>query len=161
MDKEIPGLRLSLPGVKEERDRQPRWLGDYSYINLNTETLPIDALFSMQYGRALERLIREVAIAVLALGPMHTLKEDVSDSFYHIDLRPTDAPKPGIIFLIRRRRQGVSSDTTNLPYGMENFPPIFCTAAETVVDLVNEALHCNTPALPHRLDDMAEAIVRE
>ena len=44
---------------------------------------------------------------------------------------------------------------------MENFPPIFCTATETVADRANEALHCNTPALPHRLDDMAEAIVRE
>ena len=86
MAKEIPGLTLSLPGVKEERDRRQRWLGDYSYINLNTETLPIDALYSMQYGRALQRLSREVHIAVLALGPLHTLKADVSESFYHIDL---------------------------------------------------------------------------
>ena len=31
---------------------------------------------------------------------------------------------------------------------------------ETVVDLANAALHCNTPDLLHRLDDMVESIVR-
>ena len=34
-------------------------------------------------------------------------------------------------------------------------------AIETVTDLVNVALRCNTPALPHNLDDMAKAIFRE
>ena len=43
----------------------------------------------------------------------------------------------------------------------KNSPPIFCTATEIVADLVNAALHCNTPALLHRLDDMVEAIIRE
>ena len=32
---------------------------------------------------------------------------------------------------------------------------------ETVVDLANAALLCNTSALPHMLDGMAEPIVRE
>ena len=34
--KELPGLRLNLPGVKEERYQKPQWIGDYSYINLNS-----------------------------------------------------------------------------------------------------------------------------
>ena len=33
--KEIPGLRLRPPGVKEERDLRPQWLGYYSFSNLN------------------------------------------------------------------------------------------------------------------------------
>ena len=48
-----------------------------------------------------------------------------------------------------------------LPMGWKIFPPIFCTATETVADLENAALRCNTPPLPHRLDDTAVAIVRE
>ena len=32
---------------------------------------------------------------------------------------------------------------------------------ETVEDLANSVLRCNTPALPHSLDDIAKAIVRE
>ena len=29
--KGLPGLRLIPPGVKVERNRRPRWLGDYSF----------------------------------------------------------------------------------------------------------------------------------
>ena len=49
--KRLPGLRLSLPGVKIERDRRPRWLGNYSFNPINAETLPICDLSAMQYGR--------------------------------------------------------------------------------------------------------------
>ena len=30
--KRLPGLRLSPAGMKVERDRRPRWLGDYIYF---------------------------------------------------------------------------------------------------------------------------------
>ena len=33
--KELPGLRLISLGVKEEQYRQPWWIGNYSYSNLN------------------------------------------------------------------------------------------------------------------------------
>ena len=42
----------------------------------------------------------------------------------------------------------------------KNLPPIFCTAIETVEDISNAALLCNTPDFPYRLDDMSEYIVR-
>ena len=45
--------------------------------------------------------------------------------------------------------------------GWEISPPIFCTTTETVADLANAALRCNTPTLLHRLDVMVEVIVRE
>ena len=79
--KELPGLSMILQGVKEDRDWRPWWLGYYSYSNLNSETLPIVVLSVMQYGRSLDRLIREVFIADLALGPMHILRADASDGF--------------------------------------------------------------------------------
>ena len=56
------------------------------------------ALSAKQYGPALDCLIREVVIADPTLGPVYVLKEDVSDGFYHIELRPTDAPKLVLIF---------------------------------------------------------------
>ena len=67
---ELLELRLSLLGVKEERYRQLLWLGDYSYINLNTETLPIVPMPAMEHGQALECLIMEVDIDDPTLGPM-------------------------------------------------------------------------------------------
>ena len=45
--------------------------------------------------------------------------------------------------------------------GWKKLPPIFYTVMDTLADLANAALHCNTPALPHRLDYMVEIIVRE
>ena len=51
--KDIPGLRISPPGVKEEEDICPGWLGGYSFINNNTDTLSIYALSTMQYDQVL------------------------------------------------------------------------------------------------------------
>ena len=45
--KRLPGLRLSLPGMKVERDRRPRWLGNYSYFKTNADTLPVACLSSI------------------------------------------------------------------------------------------------------------------
>ena len=33
--KDLLGLRLILPVVNEDRDRQPQWLGYYSFSNIN------------------------------------------------------------------------------------------------------------------------------
>ena len=96
--KGLPGLRLSPPGVKVERDRRPRWLGDYSFFLTNADTLRIACLSAMQYSRALDRLIRKIVYADPALGYVYLLKADVSDGFYRIGLRPTDAPKLGLVF---------------------------------------------------------------
>ena len=101
--KRLPGLRLSPPGVKIERDRRPRWIGDYSFNTINAETLPICDLSAMQYGRCLDRLLREIVYADPKLGPVHTIKADVSDGFYRIGLGPSDAAKLGLVFTIGRQ----------------------------------------------------------
>ena len=98
VSKYLPGSRPIPPGVKKERDQRPRWIGCYSSSKLNYKTLPIVIMYSMQYVRALERLIREVVIYDLALVPVYVLKADVSDSFYCIGLQPTGAPNMGLVF---------------------------------------------------------------
>ena len=97
VDKGLLGIRLSPPGVKVERDQRPHWLGDYSYFKTNAETLPVAFLSAMQYGRALDRLIREIVYAYPARDYVYMLKADISDGFYRIGLRPEDAPKLGLI----------------------------------------------------------------
>ena len=84
MSKELLGLRLILPGVNYKRYQRPWWLGNYSYSNIHCKTLPISALSAIQYGRALEYLIREVFISDPSLGPVQFIKVGVSDSFYCI-----------------------------------------------------------------------------
>jgi hypothetical protein len=41
--KEFLQLCLSPPGVVPQRDRRPRWIVDYSFYNVNQETLPLIA----------------------------------------------------------------------------------------------------------------------
>ena len=66
--KRLPGLRFSPTRVKVERNRRPRWLGDYSYFKTNTDILPVASLSAMQYGQALDRLIRKIVFEDPALG---------------------------------------------------------------------------------------------
>ena len=75
----LPGLRLRPLGVKVEWDRRPSWPSDYSYFKTNAETLPVACLSSMQYGRALDRLLRKIFFGEPALGPVYMFKADVSD----------------------------------------------------------------------------------
>ena len=51
----------------------------------------------MQYGRDLERLIRDFFISNPALGPMHILKTAAGDGLYRIGLLPMDDPKLGLV----------------------------------------------------------------
>ena len=112
----------------------------------------------MQYGRALDRLIREIVYTDPALGYVYLLKANVSDGFYRIGLRPEDAPKLGLIFHRGEEEEPMVATPLTLPMGWKNSPPLFCTATETVADLSNEALRYHQPSKQHQLDDRAEAI---
>ena len=157
--KRLPGLRLSPPGVKVERDRRPRWLGDYSYFKTNAKNLPVACLSATQYGRALDRLLREIAFADSALGYVYLLKANVSNGFYRIGLRPEDTPKLGLILPIGANEEPMVANPLTLPMGWKNSPPLFCTATETVADIANEYLRSHQPSRPHKLDGRAEAVV--
>ena len=65
--KELPGLRLSPPVVKDEQDCLPMWIDNYIYSDKKSDKLHIAALSAMQYGRASDRLIIEVVILDPAL----------------------------------------------------------------------------------------------
>ena len=91
----------------------------------------------MQYGRTLDCLLREIVFADPDLGPVYLLKADVLDGFYRIGLRPEDAPKLGLIFLNGTDEEPMVAIPLTLPTGWKNFPPILCTATETVVDIAN------------------------
>ena len=95
-------MRLLPPGVKEERYKRTGRLKEYSFSELNSKTLPIAAMYAMQYGHEFYHLIREVVISDLVLVLVHVLNADVSDSFYRIGLRPTDSHKLGIVFPLER-----------------------------------------------------------
>ena len=154
----LPGLRLSPPGCVPQRDRRPRWICDYSWSDINTETLPIAATESMQFGHALDRLLREILMADPKLGPVHLMKIDISDGFYRINLNIDDIPKLGVVFPTAPGDEPLVALPLVLPMGWKNSPPIFTTATETIADLANQRLQSHQLAQPHHLDTLAESI---
>ena len=134
---------------------------DYSFWGINEETLPLAALDSMQFGHALERLLREILLASPKNGPVYLMKLDIADGFYQIDLNIQDIPKLGVIFPTNPGNESLVALPLVLPMGWTNSPPIFSTATETIADIANQRIRSATNILPHRLDNLAHNIVPE
>ena len=56
----LPQLRLSPLGIIPQRDRRPRLIVNYSFYGVNDETLKMMPAESMQFGRALERILYSI-----------------------------------------------------------------------------------------------------
>ena len=136
----LPGLRLSPPGVVPQRDRRPRWICDYSYSDVNEETIKLYADEAMQFGHALDRLLRQILLADPSSGPVKIIKVDISDGFYRLCLSPTDIPKLAVVFPTLPGQQRLVALPLVLPMGWKNSPPIFSTATETIADIANQRL---------------------
>ncbi len=154
----LPGLRVSPPGVVPQRERRPRWICDYSWWNINRDTLPLAALEAMQFGHALDRILRELLLADPTLGPIYLIKLDISDGFYRIALNIEDIPKLGVAFPPLPGHEPLIAFPLVLPMGWTNSPPIFSTATETIADLANARLQQPGVPPPHHLDTLAESI---
>ena len=156
--KDLPGLRLSPPGVVPQRERRPRWICDYSWWGVNADTLPLAVMEAMQFGHALDRILREVLLANPTHGPVHLIKVDLSDGFYRVDVNIDDIPKLGVVFPTTPGTTPLVAFPLVLPMGWTNSPPIFSTATETIADLANHRLRLHLPTPPHPLDVLAAAV---
>lgn len=157
----LPGLRIAPPGVVEQRERRPRTIIDYSFNGVNSETLPLAAMEAMQFGHALDRILREILLSDPALGPVKMMKIDLSDGFYRVALNIDDIPKLGIVFPTKPGEEQLIAFPLVLPMGWCNSPPHFSTVTETAADLTNARLAADAPDIPHPLDDAAEAATPE
>ena len=140
--KDLPGLRLSPPGVVPQRERWPCWICDYSYYQINDETVDLFFKESMQFGHALGRILREILLSNPAFGPVNLIKINIADGFYRLDVNPGDIPKLVVIFPTLPGQPRMVALPLVLPMGWKNSPPVFCTATETAADLANQKL-CN------------------
>ena len=155
---DLPGLRVSPPGVVPQRDRRPRWICGYTWSQVNQETLPLAPLEAMQFGHALDRILRELLLSDPALGPVHLLKLDISDGFYRVNLNVDDIPKLGVAFPTRPGEPKLVALPLVLPMGWKNSPPIFSAATETIADLANQRIRAGVTPAAHPLDVAAEAV---
>ena len=152
--KDIPGLRLSPIGVVPQRDRRPRTIVDYSFYYVNDDTDKQALPEAMQFGRALDRLLRTVWTADPTHGPVFLLKIDLSDGFYRVRLAPEDLAGLGVVFPIGNKEQPLVAFPLVLPMGWTESPPHFCATTETAVDIANGLFHWWHPP-PHPLEPAA------
>ena len=129
--KELPGLRLSPPRVVPQRDRRPRWIVDYSWWNVNQETLPLAPKGAMQFGNTLDHILREILLADPAYGQTEMMKVDIADGFYRIQLNVNDISKLGVVFPTKEGKEPLVAFPLVLPMGWVNSPPAFCAVTET------------------------------
>jgi hypothetical protein len=155
--KDLPNLRLSPLGVVPQRERRPRLIVDYTFNGVNDETVKMMPNESMQFGRALERVLYSIHHANPHHGPVYVSKTDLADGFYRIPLTASGIPNLGVILPIFPNEEQLVAFPLVLPMGWVESPPAFCAATETIADLAN-----NLPArhsLPkHPLEDVASTI---
>jgi hypothetical protein len=154
----LPRLRIPPPGVIPQRDRRPHWIVDYSWWTFNSDTLPLAALDSMQFGHALDRILREILLSNPAFGPVFLMKLDISDGFYCIALNVNDIPKLSVAFPTAPGDDPLVVFPLVLLMGWKNSPPVFSMATETIADLTNTRIRRLAAPLPHHLDDLTDSI---
>ena len=113
-----------------------------SLVSITHQGAPPEA---MQFGRALERVLRKVATADPTQGLLYLLKIDLSDGFYRVCLRVQDAPMLGVAFPVAPGEPLLTAIPLVLPMGWTESPPYFCTTTETIVDLANLYSHSMGP----------------
>jgi hypothetical protein len=137
----LTDLRLSPMAMKEERDRRPRMLGDHLDSGVNASTLPCEYPEAMQFGRTLQRLLYRIHHANPAFGPVYLLKVDISDGFYRLRLRPSDAAKLALIMPPYDGEPQLVAVPLACTMGWTNSPPSFCVLSETIADVTNDRLY--------------------
>ena len=147
-----PGLRLSPIGVVPQRARRPRPIVDYTFYGTNDATQPNAPMEAMQFGRALDRLLRKILLANPARGRVYLIKIDLKDGFYRIDLGLSGTPSLGVVFPSAPGEPPLVALPLRLPMGWKNSPPLFSAATETIADITNQAVLHHQQAAPHPMD---------
>jgi hypothetical protein len=79
MVEEFQHLRLSPLGVVPQCDRRPWTICDYSFYDVNGNTVPLAPSDAMQFDKALHRLIAVIVAADPRFGPVYLSKIDIAN----------------------------------------------------------------------------------
>ena len=147
-----PHLKLSPAGVVPQCTRHPWSIMDYSFTEVNHHSLPIAPTHSMQMGYALQRILQTIAYANPAFGPPLLCKFDLSDGYYHVPISPKAALELAIVKPGFARHKSLVALLLCLPMGWKNSPPYFCAFTESIADIANASIQCQTDWPPHSLE---------
>jgi hypothetical protein len=153
--KDMVDLRLSPLGVVPQRERRPRVIADYSFYDVNADTLKLGPEAAMQFGKAIERLLNTAVRAHPRFGPILHYKVDISDGFYRITLSTSGVKKLGVLLPPFPGSPPLVAFPLVLPMGWTDSPPFFWVFTETICNLTNKELNKNMRYPRHSLEDTA------
>jgi hypothetical protein len=120
-----PYLRISPMGVIPQRDRRDRVIVDYSFSNVNVDTVPIAPSESMQFGRTLDRILYKIYHAHQRYGPVYMIKIDIADGFYRLPVSSSHIPTLAVVFPHLPGEEPLVALPLVLPMGWVSSPPLF------------------------------------
>ena len=153
--KDLPELRISPLGVVPQRERRPRVIVDYSFYDVNRDTVKLAPQESMQFGKTLSRMLQGLAKANPIHGDCYIYKVDVSDGFYRVWLCTSSVAKLGVVLPRIPGQPDLVAFPLVLPMGWTESPPYFSVLTETVCDLTNRDLERNIRYPSHPLEPIA------
>jgi hypothetical protein len=149
-------LRISPMGVVPQTDRRDRPIVDYSYSQVNADTLPVAPAEAMQFGQAFDRIIHKLHHANPAYGTPYMIKIDLSDGFYRLPLSTSTLLRLAVAFPNLPGEPLLVAIPLVLPMGWVASPPLFCALTETIADLANNRLTSPYGLPLHRLSHVAD-----
>ena len=123
--KDLPGLRISPLGVKEERERKPRLVCDHSFFGVNQHTLLRTPPEAMQFGGTLGWILHAIRHADPKHGPVFLSKYDIKDGFYRLFLDADDCPMLGVTLPHYAGEEPLIAIPLVLTMGWAESPPTF------------------------------------
>lgn len=102
----------------------PRLIVDYTFSGVNDATVPLAPKESMQFGRALQRVMSNIVGAETRYGPVFLSKIDIADGFYRVWLQATGIPKLGFTLPTTPGQPFLVAFPLALPMGWVESPPI-------------------------------------
>ena len=111
-----------------------------SFFGVNANTLRLAPPESMQFGRALWRLLDKIHHANANFRPVYLSKVDLSDGFFRLWLRPEDTLQLAVLFPTRKGEPPLIGIPLIYPMGWCESPPNFTACTEIVTDLANAVL---------------------
>ena len=82
-------LRISPLGAVPQRDCRHRPIVDYTFSSVNKATVKLATPESMQFGKALDRIIQKAADANPLHGTVNLSKYNLADAFMRVGLSPS------------------------------------------------------------------------
>jgi len=151
----VKSLRVSPMGVVPQRERRPRVIVDYTFHGVNGDTVQLGPQESMQFGRALERVLYQVRHANPRYGPVHLGKVDLADGFCRVPLHFETMLMLAVAFPRYPGEEQLIAFPLVLPMGWIESVPWFCCPTETIADIATN-LPRNITLPIHPLEALAD-----